>query len=147
MNDRLNLNFQIVVVSPIRPRWNFWTPRKQRNSKNKSGNSFGGHPVFVCCSACFEYPPLFCFWQLPLANQIKLNFNLILAQLQTELDSLLCTTASCYHEVPSFLSKPQPNLNTMVGFYTKNYITTTTHPHKLNISIISAVTDLILVKL
>ena len=26
-------------------RWNFWTPRKPRNSKNKSGIRFAGHPV------------------------------------------------------------------------------------------------------
>ena len=29
------------------PIWNFKTPRKPRNSINKSGNSFGGHPVYV----------------------------------------------------------------------------------------------------
>ena len=27
------------------PRWNFYTPRKTRNSKNKSGYSIVGHPV------------------------------------------------------------------------------------------------------
>ena len=27
------------------PRWNFYTPRKPKNLKKKSGNSFGGHPV------------------------------------------------------------------------------------------------------
>ena len=27
------------------PRWNSKTPKKQRNSQNKSGNSFGGHPA------------------------------------------------------------------------------------------------------
>ena len=29
------------------PRWNFYAPRKPRNSKNKSVYSFGGHPVNV----------------------------------------------------------------------------------------------------
>ena len=49
------------------------------------------------------------------------------------------------------LSKSQPNLNTMVGFYTKITLQpptpTTTHPHKLIVCNISAVTDLILMKL
>ena len=52
------------------------------------------------------------------------------------------------------LSKPQPNLNTTVGFDMKMTLQTPptpphpTHPpHKLNISNISAVTDLILMKL
>ena len=31
------------------PRWNFYTPRKLKNSINKSGNSFGGHPVGLKC--------------------------------------------------------------------------------------------------
>ena len=31
------------------PRWIFQTPRKPRNSINKSGNSFGGHPVYTWC--------------------------------------------------------------------------------------------------
>ena len=43
-----------------------------------------------------------------------------------------------------FLSNPQPNLNEAVGFYTRM---TLHHPHKLNVSKISAVTDLILMKL
>ena len=29
------------------PRSNFYTPRKHRNSKQKSGNSFDGHPVYL----------------------------------------------------------------------------------------------------
>ena len=29
------------------PRWTFLTPRKQRKSINKSGNSFVGHPVLL----------------------------------------------------------------------------------------------------
>ena len=29
------------------PLWNFQTTRKPRNSTNKSGNSFGGHPVVL----------------------------------------------------------------------------------------------------
>ena len=39
--------FKIYTTWPVEkcPRWNFWTPRKPRNSKNKSGNRFAGHPV------------------------------------------------------------------------------------------------------
>ena len=49
------------------------------------------------------------------------------------------------------LSKPQPNLNTTVGFYTKMTLqplpTTHHHPHKPNVSNISSVTDPISPKL
>ena len=48
------------------------------------------------------------------------------------------------------LSKPQPNLNKTVGFYTKMTLQPpppTTHPHKLKVSNISAVNDPILMKL
>ena len=45
------------------------------------------------------------------------------------------------------LSKPLPNLNTTVGLYVKITLhTPPPHPHKLNVSNISAVTDPILMK-
>ena len=52
------------------------------------------------------------------------------------------------HDHARVLSKPQPNLNTTVGFDNKMTLQTPPPPpHKLNISNISAVTDPILMKL
>ena len=45
------------------------------------------------------------------------------------------------------LSKPQPELNTTVGFYAKMTLQPPPQPHKLNVSNISAVTDPIVMKL
>ena len=47
-----------------------------------------------------------------------------------------------------FLSHPQLNLNSTIRFYVKmtSHTTTTTHPYKLNVSNISAVSDAILTK-
>ena len=60
-------------------------------------------------------------------------------------------TQSCLIQslfIQTLLSKPQPNLNTTVVFDMKMTVQTPpTPPQKLNISNISAVTDLILMKL
>ena len=45
-NDKLDI-FEIYIEWAVEkcPSWNFQTSRKLKNSINKSGNSFGGHPV------------------------------------------------------------------------------------------------------
>ena len=52
-NNKRNKYFQNLHKNAVEncPRWNFQTPRKPRNSVNKSGNSFGGHPV-VSVATC-----------------------------------------------------------------------------------------------
>ena len=50
-------------------------------------------------------------------------------------------------DICSFLSRPQPNLNTRLGLTINDFANPPPTPQKLNISNITAVTDTILMKL
>ena len=57
-NNKMDI-FKIFTKRAVEkcPIWNFQTPRKPRNSKNKSGNNIAGHPVNSCLFVCLSLLP------------------------------------------------------------------------------------------
>ena len=78
------------------PRWNFYTPRKLRNSKKKSRNSFVGHPVHCYEASVLQWSLLFCYVAMFLycfnATYCQAQFQLassVLVQVSTEISLII----------------------------------------------------------